>query len=264
MNDLPTRHEQERAEWLSENACAATDLESSLLRDIELLRQHHGALHPELIERRNCLAGLHELAGRTDQALSLYREHLADLLELLGPDDPATRQTQALLDALLQRGGVPTAAAVPGHSARASAGFVSGLLLVPTPARHPDRHQAVQSLIEQLRNRNPCPTLITLEGSGYPDLMQRWPLWLSGDPDVMVMPWLAAPDLNVADPDSAGTALVARLLAESRRRIVLIGVEASDIEEAQEVLIDWHEPSRQVAARRLMHRTRIDASVVTL
>jgi len=266
MNDWPTRHEQERTEWLSEDSCSATDLESSLLRDIELLRQHHGALHPELIERRNCLAGLHELAGRTDQALALYREHLDDLLELLGPDAPATRQTQALYDALLERASRSAPKADPTQAMPTGPAdwVTTGLLLVPCPPRHADLRNAVQRRVQQLRSRSSSLIILDDAECDFTAALRQWLQGLARDPDVLVLPWLTAPDLNVADPDPAGTALVARLLAESRRRLVLIGVEARDLQEAEEILIDWHEPARQAAARRLIERTRIDAPAAPL
>lgn len=273
MSDWPTRHDQERAEWQAETACSATDLESSLLRDIELLRQHHGALHPELIERRNCLAGLHELAGRTDEALALYRDHLNDLMEQLGPDDPATQQTRALYEQALSGRSVPVASDVPtvaeiitSDAAPDLEPLPTGLLIVPCPPRQAVGPAALNSLRTQLQTRHGGLRLreLPLGDANFEALMSSWPALLAQDPDALVLPRLPSPDLNVADPPTAGTALVSRLVAESKRRLVLIGVEACSMDEAIETLIDWHEPARHNAARRLIERTRIDAADASL
>lgn len=273
MSDWPTRHDQERTEWQAETACSATDLESSLLRDIELLRQHHGALHPELIERRNCLAGLHELAGRTDEALALYREHLNDLTEQLGPDDPATQQTRALYEQALSGRSAPANRDVPAiaeiNASNAIPGpepLPTGLLIVPCPPRQAVGPAALNSQRAQLLSLHAGLRLqeLPLEDANFEALMSSWPALLIQDPDALVLPWLPSPDLNVADPPTAGTALVSRLVAESKRRLVLIGVEARSMAEAIEALIDWHEPARHNAARRLIERTRIDPSAASL
>ncbi|WP_053587857.1 tetratricopeptide repeat protein [Actinomyces sp. oral taxon 414] len=77
----------------------------SLSNAVDLLTKTLGPDHPRTLAARNNLANAYRSAGRLKEAITLYKEILADCLHVLGPDHPNTLASQVNLAGVYESAG---------------------------------------------------------------------------------------------------------------------------------------------------------------